>query len=82
MSGRYLVVDGGPQLDEGEAIGDHGQHTEDGGEQDGEPHVGLVQGVPGRACGKGHHLNSISHRLTSPRIIISTLPDRSCVIVI
>lgn len=43
----HLVVDGRPKQDEKEAHGHHRQDTEEGGQEDGQPHVGLVQRVPG-----------------------------------
>lgn len=45
----HLVVDGGPKLNENEAESHHRQNTEEGCQEDGEPNVGLVQGVPRRA---------------------------------
>lgn len=42
----HLVVDGGSKLCPNEPVGHHGQHTEDGGEKDGQPDIGLVQGIP------------------------------------
>lgn len=44
----HLVVDGGPELNENEAESHHGQNTEEGSQEYGEPHVRLVQRVP---CG-------------------------------
>lgn len=46
LAGRYLVVDGGTQLDQQEAVGDHGENAQRRGEEHGQPHARLVQGVP------------------------------------
>ena len=45
----HLVVDGGPKLNENEAESHHRQNTEEGGQEDGEPDVRLVQRVSGGA---------------------------------
>lgn len=43
----HLVIDGGPELNQQEAVGKHGENTQDGGEEDCQPNVGLAQRVPG-----------------------------------
>ena len=45
----HLVVDGGPELKDDEAVSHHRQSTEEGRQEDGEPHVGLSQRVSRRA---------------------------------
>lgn len=42
----YLVIDCGAELDQQEAVRHHRKDTQDGGEDDGQPNVGLVQSVP------------------------------------
>lgn len=41
----HLVVDGGPKQDENEAERHHRQNTEEGSQEDGQPHVRLVKRV-------------------------------------
>lgn len=41
----HLVIDGGPKHYKKEAESDHRQDTKEGGQEDGQPHVGLVQRV-------------------------------------
>lgn len=45
----HLVVDGGPAQREDEVEGHHRQDTKEGGQEDGEPHDRLAQGVPRRS---------------------------------
>lgn len=45
----HLVSDSGPQQQEGEAGGHHREDAEGDRQQDGEPDIWLVEGVPGRA---------------------------------
>lgn len=41
----HLVIDGGPKHNKKEAEGHHRQDTKEGGQEDGQPHVGLAQRV-------------------------------------
>lgn len=41
----HLVIDGGPKHNKKEAECHHRQDTKEGGQEDGQPHVGLVQRV-------------------------------------
>lgn len=45
----YLIINGGAELDQQETVGHHRKYTQDGGEKDGQPHIWLVQRVPGCA---------------------------------
>ena len=60
-----LMVNGGPELVGEEAIGEDGDDAQDGGEEDGQPHGGLVQCVPG---------SSFEHTMLSRQPILYLLP--------
>lgn len=43
----YLIIDGGAEVNHQEAVGHHREDAQDGGEEDRQPNVGLVQRVSG-----------------------------------
>ena len=59
------MVNGWPELDGEEAVREDWEDTHRGGEEDGQPHVGLVQRVPGR---------SLKHTMLSRQPILYLLP--------
>ena len=50
----HLVIDGGPELNQQEAVGKHRENTQDGGEEDRQPDVGLAQRVSGCSWTNAH----------------------------
>lgn len=46
---QYLVIDGGAELNQQEAVGNHGEDTQGGGEEDRQPDVRLAQRVSARS---------------------------------
>lgn len=64
----YLVIDGGAELNQQEAVGDHRKDTQSGGEEDGQPDVGLVEGVSCCSCKVTH-----THSRLQTRFLVSNL---------
>lgn len=65
----YLVVDGGAELNKQETAGNNRKDTQDGGEEDGQPDVGLVQRVSGCSWKNTHIVRLSSANTPNPSII-------------